>query len=289
MSDHFEEHYRVLGLAPGASWVELKAAYRAKISASHPDRIRGDAATKKRAEDQTKAINRAYEQLANYFRTHGTLPVFPQPVAPELPPEPMRFTDPPPAPPPAPTTAATSERLRHGGTGIVAAIGIAAVAYLFTRAPSGEPTVHDVSSSPTTPSVADDTPQNREPAADERLFTRGSTIDEVHSAQGAPTKADKDIWYYGTSKVYFANGVVVHWEQSPDQPLNVRRESPLVSNTAPEVFGPGSSKADVRRIQGHPIREHDKVWEYGVSRIYFEHDKVVSWYESPLDPLKVKR
>lgn len=285
MSEHFQESYRVLGIAPGASWHELKAAYRAKISASHPDRVQGDAAAKKHAEDQTKAINRAYQQLAKYFRKHGVLPVSSSPQATVRPrPGPSRE--------PAPFTEPTAERasVTHKSIGTWSAFAIActgALGYLLLGSQSDTST--ELYPPTTAPAATDANPPFKHPAANQRLFAHGSTIGEVYSIQGVPTNTANDVWYYGTSKVYFSNGVVVHWEQTPEHPLKASAAA-IRSATSPEsTFGMGSTKAEVRRLQGDPIRESDKVWEYGVSRIYFEQDRVVKWYESPLDPLKLKR
>lgn len=282
MSDHFQESYRILGIAPGASWRELKAAYRAKISASHPDRIQGDAATKKRAEDQTKAINRAYQQLAKYFRKHGVLPVSssPQATAPSQA-DPLRED--------VPFTEPIAQPVTHksiGAWGVVAIVCISAFGYLLFGSQSDNPTELHL---PTAAPATDTNPPSKEPAAHQRLFAHGSTIGEVYSIQGIPTRTANDVWYYGTSKVYFSNGVVVHWEQTPEHPLKASAAATRGPALPESTFGMGSSKAEVRRLQGDPIRESDKVWEYGVSRIYFEQDRVVKWYESPLDPLKIKR
>lgn len=113
---------------------------------------------------------------------------------------------------------------------------------------------------------------------------------EVYAAQGVPNSANQDVWHYGTSKVHFQNGVVIRWEESRDHPLKARIDSnPTSSSKTSTVFSKGSTKSEVRSIQGDPIRESDKMWDYSVSRVFFEDDRVVDWYESPLDPLKVKR
>lgn len=54
-----KDHYRVLGVEPGASPEEIKAAYRRLAMKYHPDRNPGD----KAAEEQFKDIQEAYEAL----------------------------------------------------------------------------------------------------------------------------------------------------------------------------------------------------------------------------------
>ncbi len=56
-------HYRVLGLAPGASMDEVKAAWRRKMRDTHPDRFAGDPVAEARAHEEAQAINRAYREL----------------------------------------------------------------------------------------------------------------------------------------------------------------------------------------------------------------------------------
>ena len=284
MSEDFEEHYRVLDLAPGASWTELKAAYRTKVRAWHPDRIQGNAALRQHAEDHTKSINHAYKQLANYFRAHGTLPLYSHAAPSELPTRAKPSTasafsfD-----PEIPLPAASVKRHKDIGA-VLLVLGLLASLYFVTLSTNPDST-HP---RPNPPQQAS-TPTPGEPVANESLFAPGSTIGDVYSAQGVPTKTDGDVWYYGTSKVYFSNGTVVYWEQTPEHPLRARLRSSLAPAPANSMFGQGSTKTEVRRLQGEPLRESDNVWEYGVSRVYFEQDRVVSWYESPLDPLKVKR
>lgn len=64
-----EKYYAVLGLAPGASFADIKAAYRKLSMQYHPDKVGhlGDE-FKKVAEEKMKEINQAYEFLK---KKHG--------------------------------------------------------------------------------------------------------------------------------------------------------------------------------------------------------------------------
>jgi hypothetical protein len=53
-------------------------------------------------------------------------------------------------------------------------------------------------------------------------------------------------------------------------------------------FTNGSSKAEVRRIQGTPTSLTDAEWDYGRSSVYFSSGRVVGWQIHPSAPLKVK-
>ena len=61
-SDRF---YEVLGLRPGASRQELKAAYRDLTKVWHPDRFTHDPRLQQKAEEKLKEINEAYEELTS--------------------------------------------------------------------------------------------------------------------------------------------------------------------------------------------------------------------------------
>ncbi|MHB8257513.1 MAG: J domain-containing protein [Acidiferrobacterales bacterium] len=57
-------------------------------------------------------------------------------------------------------------------------------------------------------------------------FTIGSTKTLVKSVQGRPLLKTAHEWDYGVSKVYFADGRVTGWYNSPFSPLNAARSAP---------------------------------------------------------------
>lgn len=291
MSHNFFEHYALLGLRPGAGWRELKAAYRKQIRTWHPDRFQGDPDARARAEELTKSINRAYHELTQYYRQHAALPLTHDTsesprsghYAPAARPDSSSVSPTFRASPLAPWRTVTPS-VRYGA----ALLGSVAVLLLLVKmfAPHNAP----APSAPITPIQPAVTPTDNSTSAPrkEPLITYGSTMGEVYAVQGVPSRTEPDVWHYGTSKIYFRNGAVLRWEEDRDHPLKTH----IVANTSlaqMSVFGKGSTKSEVRSIQGTPIRESDKMWDYGVSRVYFQGDLVVDWYESPLGPLKVKR
>ena len=56
-----------------------------------------------------------------------------------------------------------------------------------------------------------------------QFFGKGSSKNQVLSVQGSPDQDSGNIWDYGTSRVYFENGHVKGWDESPFNPLKVRR------------------------------------------------------------------
>lgn len=63
MSTWSDRCYELLGVRPGVSVQELKAAYRDLAKVWHPDRFTHDPRLQQKAEEKLKEINDAYEQL----------------------------------------------------------------------------------------------------------------------------------------------------------------------------------------------------------------------------------
>lgn len=63
MNSVSERCYELLGVQPGVSRQELKAAYRDLTKVWHPDRFAHDPRLQEKAQDKLKEINDAYEQL----------------------------------------------------------------------------------------------------------------------------------------------------------------------------------------------------------------------------------
>jgi hypothetical protein len=293
MSKHFVGHYAVLGLRPDAGWHELRAAYRKKVRAWHPDR-QHDPALHTHAEEQTKAINRAYEELAEFYRHHATLPL----SAPSL----VDLDTSETTKPAAPTTASGPHTAGHKETDTpkrqfpnilraAIALGLAIAAWLFLRTSAlvDQPPPLNTTQLPSTRFAGETAVPSPALVAAEPSFTYGSTMSEVLNVHGTPSHMDRDVWHYRGSKIYFRNGTVIRWEEGPEHRLRARVAPDATSKKQTFGFSKGSTKTEVLIVQGAPIRETDKMWDYGVSRIYFEGDQVIDWYESPLDPLKVKR
>jgi DnaJ-class molecular chaperone len=61
--------YELLELKPGASFEEVRLAYRDLVDVWHPDRFSHNPRLKKRAEERFKETSKAYETLAYYLNT----------------------------------------------------------------------------------------------------------------------------------------------------------------------------------------------------------------------------
>lgn len=82
MSTDFGKAYEVLGVKPGVSARELKAAHRDLAKVWHPDRFVHDPRLQEKAQEKLKEINEAYDQLisGNGARARPTPPPVSRPM-----------------------------------------------------------------------------------------------------------------------------------------------------------------------------------------------------------------
>lgn len=79
MSTELDRAYDVLGVKPGVSDRELKAAHRDMAKVWHPDRFVHDPRLQEKAQEKLKEINEAYEQLISRHKRRATPPPSPPP------------------------------------------------------------------------------------------------------------------------------------------------------------------------------------------------------------------
>jgi hypothetical protein len=72
LSAEFDRAYEVLGVKPGVSDRELKAAHRDLAKVWHPDRFTHDPRLQQKAQEKLKEINEAYEQLISRHKRRVT-------------------------------------------------------------------------------------------------------------------------------------------------------------------------------------------------------------------------
>lgn len=73
-NDERADCYRVLGVRPGASPADLKAAYRDLAKVWHPDRFLHDLRLQQKAQEKLKEINEAYDQLSGKTKRKSSPP-----------------------------------------------------------------------------------------------------------------------------------------------------------------------------------------------------------------------
>jgi hypothetical protein len=307
-NDIYRSSYRHLDIEPGSTWQEVRRAYKRSVKKWHPDHFHHDSKTQSIAAEKIKEINCAFDLLAEHYRTHGSLPL---PGVPSATPSPETSSAPPqdthrpsgrPRPPTDHATAGAGERntssseevKKRGGivTRLVLVVFAGWLGYTLWHAPAVAPEAsapkrNEPAGNPEA-QTEDAGKTQTEPEQPVRYFSYGSTIGDVYAIQGIPTKTTDGIWYYGKSIIHFHDGKVASWEDNPANPLKASAEA-AVNRTAETVFGRGSTKIQVRAVQGEPLREWANVWEYGTSKVYFDGDRVSGWYDSTLDPLRVRK
>lgn len=278
----YSAHFAVLGLRDGASWSEVRSAYRRLVRSFHPDRYERNSASQSAAETRIKSVNHAYRKLNEYYRAHGSAPS--ATIHQSAPPNSTQATPCNASTPPY--DEAVLPRQRPRGTLMAFTIGTTAIiAYLLIDpTPPGNPSAgpHVQREAPglaINPDKITSIPQTTVA----RYFAAGATLGEVLAAQGIPSRVDGQVWHYGESAIYFENGVVTRWTEHPRNPLRVKPTSEMPS----QFFTYGSSKAEVKAVQGNAWRETKDVWEYGQSRVIFRNNHVLRWEESPYYPLRV--
>jgi hypothetical protein len=301
MTEHYAKNYRTLGIQPGVSWKQLRQTYKKLVNTWHPDRFQQLSHQKKLAEEKTKEITQSYKELAEYYKEFGALPLVgmaaeitsaeknssqrvynASPGRENLSTEPAVNID---------VLAQAQKRHPSPLTRILVAVALTSIAYFVWNFMPWEIEANRPTSEKPT-AQATNKKQNEGPTLrvsdNEKYFSFGMSPGEVYAIQGIPTRTEHDVWYYGSSRVYFAKGKVQRWEESPDNPLRVNI-NPGTEKIGAKFFSKGSSKKEVLAVQGVPGRDTGDVWDYGASRIYFDNDRVKGWDESPLDPLKLQR
>ncbi len=297
MQHDYTHSYLALDLPPGSEWRDIRAAYRTLVKKWHPDRFPNDVPKRKLAEEKIKEITGAYRVLEEHYQKYGFTPLKPTPAAAHVIARPT--TEQPPIDdrtqgirPSAPTRVhepASRSRRKTMVTMLLVAT-ILSVIYLVSEedtdsvAPTASHQIRPTTSEANLPMGSTLAP----PAGTDHHFTIGSSLGEVYSIQGLPSKTEGDIWHYGHSTVYFTKGTVSNWQSHPDNPLKASHSAPDTA-IRHSFFSYGATKTEVRTAQGTPSRETETLWEYGTSKIYFKSGKVTGWHESPLYPLKVAR
>lgn len=298
MTESYLKNYRTLGIQPGTSWKQLRHAYKKMVNAWHPDRFQQDVRQKRLAEEKTKEITQAYKELAEYHKKFGVLPLPPEeetaathkknagPAAAAQSPSPDQSPPPASAAPAVETPKHPISRRRARTMAAAALLGSIYFIWQFVpwERPDNAPASGEYGDPSSTHQLG---AESIDAAPAEKRFTVGSSLGEVYAIQGVPTKTEKDVWFYGDSKVYFAGGKVQRWDEKTDSPLRVDIASGF-EKAGVRFFGRGSTKEEVLAAQGRPDRDAGSVWDYGLSRVYFENDRVTGWHEAQYNPLRVR-
>lgn len=268
-SRQYEHDLRTLNAPAACDWQTLRSQYRRLVQSAHPDRI-SDPDARRRAEEAIKQINQAFGRLSDYYKRHGELP---------------RLAAQPSPPKPSSNRAPVSFPWRRV-TLAVLAMGAGMYGAHALWAPTGASHVAtDAKNEAPIAAPTDPLAVGASTAATAHGIRLGSTPSEVFAVQGAPTHTNGDVWHYGESRIHFAHNAVVRIEPHPRNPLQLAASTSALSTG----FNVGSTKAEVRALQGRPLVETATIWDYGNSRVYFRDERVTGWHDSPYNPLKLAR
>ncbi len=302
----FSQCYRILGISPdGLTWNQVKTAYRKSSQKWHPDRAEQNLIEVSVANEKFRIINTAYKTIKSYYDKYGVLPD----IRPAINLDNETTGQDSVQPPPVYNTQSTNKSHKFTFAGIF--LALVAIGYMLYPQEDNDTVNGSVSQSQPI-KYPQAVIEKKYPVRTDskkyqtKVFTYGSSMGDVVEAQGAPSRIEDNIWWYGQSKVMFSNGEVVDWKTDEMHPLNVTLESDIehaaLTDSAAKYeeishaskpqrnkkIAIGASKQDVLLIQGKPMQALDDVWVYGVSKIYFRGGKVSSWYNSPFDPLNVE-
>ena len=256
------DSYRTLGISPNSTRAEVKQAYRDLVTVWHPDRFARDGRLQRKAEDQLKVINIAYDQIRRAQRA--------QPADDEDAPaaEPVVAT------PPRPTQrwrrlVAQRRVLLFAPTALGFLLGfwVARAADFqldWIRAPE---TAAGATVSGGTPPAVSAAPPPESPPAEDLFFTVGSSKEHVARVEGRPAAVDGDTWWYGQDYVRFGAEGVESYSNGSGK-LNSRLLFTPPTN-GPELFSVGSTRDEVVAVQGVPTTLTRNTWWYGASFVEF--------------------
>ena len=276
-----------IGLENGATDSDIKEAYRAHVKAWHPDRYAGDARQQRVAELKLKKVNAAYDLLnapeplpqTHYQPPHHAPHQQPsqQPAQPryQAPPEPRaeRWQEAPPTEvKPEPSTYSTWEQAARPGP-------ISDTYSTWTHT-THKVSYQDVAAEPEEAEVVESAPAPRP-----RRFKAALVYAALFVIVIVGT------YFLNTAQLqsplgHHAGAATAAPAPAPTGASNVQAAQ-AASSAVPEFFTLGSPKSEVLAVQGQPTSQDDNKFQYGLSNVTFQNDKVVGWMVFPLNPLRV--
>ena len=285
----FLKLYKTLGVKPGASLDEIKAAYRKKARLWHPDRLPENSPPQ--STERFKDANNAFREIEKYYKQYGDVPLA---VSDNLMHSPTNHRTNQTAATAAPTTqyvtpkqAPVKKRVKKSQKPkkrsklfLTFLFGLIAYIAYTLYWPQEQEEASDIQSAPILPVSSQPIPST---------FSLNSTMGEVIDAQGKPDRVINQTWFYNASTVTFNElGKVKFWSEKETK-LNYYHTTSVKDSFKEGKITRGSTPEEVLRLQGPPSHvSSDGVWTYGASRILFVEEKVIAWESSTRNPLNVE-
>ncbi len=229
--NRIRECYLTLGLAPQTQWPEIKRTYRRLVQKNHPDRFNEGTPEHQLALNNFLALQQAYEHLSAHNQTLAeTQTTKLQNYSSN---EKVQFQQ-----SPLSTNrksiivepARYRRRLRANNSfskrWLLIGLGFLPIGYAFRNElmlinKHSQELTHVKQDFLTTKISDPYSPQYRA-TLDDANFSIGDDMQTVLSSQGQPTRIEGNNWFYGASKVIFAKGKVIDWQNSASDPLKTR-------------------------------------------------------------------
>jgi len=251
----YQKCYDVLGVFHDDDWETVRLAYKKQIRRWHPDKFQ-DPEQKSIAELRSKELNQAFQMLDEYYRENGALP--------------------------HDNSSEAGINLDDGNASSGAQMDTP-----YSTMQSGQFSI----------SNTDDTFQSNSRTGKKRtivLFIVAVGMyfifePEITSLMGPskketlPGEAQQSLIpenEFGHTNELLQPETSRYAGEDSNYKITPHGDSSLISI--------GSTKNEVLTIQGQPTRQTDASWEYGLSRIDFQNGRVVGWFESPMNPLRLE-
>lgn len=238
----YKDCYHILNAKPNCNWDELRRAYKKSIQKWHPDRFKEGSNEKTLGNDKIKKIILAYNQIHAFYRENGNLPpteptptnkpsseTIKRPVRTTIKAQKTHTKPIPKAHPKTPKSPLFSRFVFL--TLVVSGYYIFEVEINSILPKVGfsnhEANILEHKENGSKKKILTKF-QGQEKYLDSetkyffdngKRFTIGSSVGEVLSAQGRPTKTAGEIWFYNLSEVHFSNGKVIRWVRDINTPL----------------------------------------------------------------------
>lgn len=313
-----EKHYQTLELTPGASLEEVRQAYRILVKIWHPDRFPVGSPVHHKAQEKLKEINLAYEKLlsrklADEFEPDISAPQRERPVA-SAPPrarangqdsrETSRGATKSAETRISPSDASRGKPARWTSPGIWIAfvVLILVLRFVFTSFDSGPkgmpagagekaaaPSGMQPSLTPSPPPVTPGTIEPEKTVVPSRQLSpdssSGSATKRPPSVTPVPVvkSGEPTVQPSGTSAPPVDRKTGASMARLPSAS---QEGIPQFQKPGKDFFTRGSTKQEVRDIQGTPESSTDSEFIYAYSTVHFKNGKVDMWKSEP--PVRLK-
>jgi hypothetical protein len=305
MRQNIQEHFRILGLHPGVGPLEIRRAYRQMVQRWHPDHFKPGSPMQATAEDITKDLNNAFEQLYRKKLYRKFVHKSDSTAEPDAADGEKSRTQAPAGgtAAPAPPDPKTSERPRRPFIGAWSArMREFLKSGPFFRRPKHIPWARATAVAGLAVLLVPIWQKTHERKSVETVMQteaerRGQPADEAaHPPAGDATRGDESGDDAGLKKDDAPHAVAPMAERSVqnsvDMTISFGRSSSEThirkAEAALDVFEVGDTKEKVMAIQGAPDEATENLLRYGASVVYLQ-DGMVSGWSDQLPRLHIRK